>query len=196
MSNKPKACDIRNFNELASHYVESVDYRITVQNRNSQVAIIAPHGGKIEEGTSEIATTIAGDEFNLYIFEGIMKDNNYESLHLTSHRFDDKRCIQVISECTSVISIHGCSGNHEEVLLGGRDIDLKQKLLNSFEKYGIKVRVENHKFQATDKRNICNRGCNGMGVQIEVTRGLRLSSNRSSIVLAVQSVLLEGYQYG
>jgi phage replication-related protein YjqB (UPF0714/DUF867 family) len=52
------------------------------------VAVIAPHGGGIEPGTSELATAIAGDDFSLYLFEGLKSAGNGE-LHITSTNFDE-----------------------------------------------------------------------------------------------------------
>jgi len=75
------------YSELAEHEVEGTDFTITVFRRPfSAVAVIAPHGGKIEPRTSEIARAIAGEDFNLYLFEGIKKRGNYAALHITSRR--------------------------------------------------------------------------------------------------------------
>jgi phage replication-related protein YjqB (UPF0714/DUF867 family) len=38
--------------------------------------VIAPHGGGIDQYTSDIARAIAGAEFNLYLFEGISRSGN------------------------------------------------------------------------------------------------------------------------
>jgi len=60
------------YSELAEHEGEGIDFTITVSQRPfSAVAVIAPHGGKIESRTSEIVRAIAGKDFNLYLFEGI-----------------------------------------------------------------------------------------------------------------------------
>ena len=45
-------------------------------NRGSLVAIIAPHGGKIEPGTSEIVRSIAAEDYNFCAFEGIKPAGN------------------------------------------------------------------------------------------------------------------------
>ena len=43
----------RSFDELRRSGREAVDFRIRVKKHVARVAIIAPHGGKIESGTSE-----------------------------------------------------------------------------------------------------------------------------------------------
>jgi len=74
--------------DLAVAQVEGADFSVCVQRRpESAVAILAPHGGGIEAGTSEIARAVAGSEFNLYLFEGIRPSGNSTSraTALTSH---------------------------------------------------------------------------------------------------------------
>jgi len=48
------------FDELCKHAIEGRDFRIRTASRPGQVAVIAPHGGGIEPGTSELAEAIAG----------------------------------------------------------------------------------------------------------------------------------------
>jgi phage replication-related protein YjqB (UPF0714/DUF867 family) len=80
----------RDFAALSRTEREGVDFDIVCRARSSAVAVIAPHGGKIESGTSEIATAVAGDDFNLYCFQGLKPRHN-TSLHITSGRFDEPR---------------------------------------------------------------------------------------------------------
>lgn len=99
----PRADTYENFNDLARAQVEDVDYRIVVRpNPSSSVAVIAPHEGRIEKGTSETARAIAGEGFNLYQIEGTRKKENNRYLHLTSHKFDDPRCLHLLSGCDIV----------------------------------------------------------------------------------------------
>ncbi len=56
--------------ELSAAELEGVDYRVLAQSR-STIVVLAPHGGGIEPGTSEIAWEVAGGEFSLYLFEGL-----------------------------------------------------------------------------------------------------------------------------
>ena len=76
------------FANLAKHAEEGRDFKVRTQERLGTTVIIAPHGGGIEPGTSEIAEAIAGNDLSLYLFEGIRDENNRE-LHITSTRFDE-----------------------------------------------------------------------------------------------------------
>ncbi|TAM88590.1 MAG: hypothetical protein EPN41_05505 [Candidimonas sp.] len=51
----------KGFTDLASAQVEGTDYRVHVRaNAGSAVAVIAPHGGSIQQYTSDVARDIAG----------------------------------------------------------------------------------------------------------------------------------------
>jgi len=107
------------FRELERNEERGRDFVITtVRRTTSTCLVLAPHGGGIERGTSDIARAIAGENFNLYLFEGIKPTGN-GALHITSSRFDEPSCLDVLSSCDLVAAIHGCKGEIERVLLGG-----------------------------------------------------------------------------
>jgi phage replication-related protein YjqB (UPF0714/DUF867 family) len=178
------------FADLAAVQSEATDFRVVTRPvPSSPIAVIAPHGGRIEHYTSEIARAVAGESFNLYLFEGIRKSGNYAALHLTSHRFDGPRCLSLLSTCDHVVAIHGCGGNAQRVLLGGLDEPLKLAIGKALAALGVEVADRGHPFPATDPNNICNRGRRGVGVQLEFTIGFRLRGPRDPVCAAVRSVL-------
>lgn len=182
----------KSFVDLARSYRENEDYRITCEPRDAALAcIVAPHGGSIELNTSDIARAIAGSEFSLYLFEGIRPTDNYEALHLTSHYFDEPRCLKILANCDDVITIHGCNVKGEVVLIGGLDIALAKELQTSITDAGVKCKVEGHAFPATNPKNICNRGRRKVGVQIELSLELRQSPNKHRLEAAIRKVLLQ-----
>jgi phage replication-related protein YjqB (UPF0714/DUF867 family) len=177
--------------DLAKAQTEGADFQVRIErNPGSSVAILAPHGGAIEAGTSEIARAVAGPDFNLYLFEGTRRSGNYDALHLTSHLFDEPRCLGLLSGCDHVIAIHGCRGDTPQALLGGLDAALKTRIGEAITAVGIEARLVGHRFRAVHPRNICNRGRRGAGVQLELTSALRLQAANHAIVGAVRSVLL------
>jgi phage replication-related protein YjqB (UPF0714/DUF867 family) len=178
------------FEELARHEREGKDFRILVADRGSDTTILTPHGGKIESMTSEIAKAIAGEEFNLYCFEGIKTNRNYEALHITSHRFDEPNCIQLLSCSPHVFAIHGCDGSHKTIYVGGRNKTMKKFLTLSLREVGLVVQESDYRFAGEEKSNICNRGVTGEGIQFELTKGLRGSSAINEFVAALRAILL------
>jgi len=176
--------------DLARAQVEGADFKVCVRRRpESPVAILAPHGGAIEAGTSEIARAVAGSEFNLYLFEGIRPAGNYDALHLTSHRFDEPRCLALVSACDHVIAFHGCRGDTPRALLGGLDTGLKKLISEAIAAVGVESHLTGHPYHAVHPRNICNRGRRGAGVQIELTSALRMRKSSRGIVGAIRAVL-------
>ena len=192
MTDLPDARDYRGYADLAGAQRLGLDYRITVRPRaGSSVAIVAPHGGGIEDGTSEIATAIAGEDHDLYLFEGCRPAYNYRALHLTSHRFDEPQCLALIARCRRVVTIHGCDGEDPVVLIGGLDTPLAQAIAESMSSAGIVAATTGHRFPATHLDNVCNRGASGRGVQIEVPHRLRRCDRVEVVANAVRAALVD-----
>lgn len=162
-----------NFDELRLAERRGVDYRICVAVRADPVAVIAPHGGKIEPGTSEIAAAIAGVSYRLYCFEGL-RSRPHRDLHITSTNFDEPSCLDLISSCRIVIAVHGLRGEEEAVHVGGRDRPLRDAVNQNLRDAGFEAKiVTTGDHAAVCPNNICNRGLSGAGVQLELTKALR-----------------------
>lgn len=190
----PKSADrYRSFASLAAAHVQGTDYRIRTRIRaQSAVAVIAPHGGSIERRTSAIASAVAAEDFNLYLFEGLDEAGSFDTLHLTSHRFDEPVCLRLVSRCDTVVAIHGCSGDSEEVMLGGRDSMLIERLEAAIDHAGVRVSSRHHPYPGRHVRNICNRGRRGRGVQLEMSDALRGGDGEVPVIDAVRRVLRGG----
>lgn len=184
------AKDFESFADLAAAYAAGQDYRIVAIPRPlSSTAIVAPHGGGIEAFTSDIARGIAGDDYGLYVFEGLLRAGNFAALHLASERFDEPECLQMLGECDRVISVHGCGAPGQIVLMGGRDEALRDAVSAELRAAGIECRDAPAGLAGADPRNICNRGRTRRGVQLEVSTELRRSRQRTALVRAVRSAL-------
>lgn len=164
----------RNFKELKLHEKEGTDFEICLRKGLSGIAVMAPHGGGIEPGTMDIADSVAGYEHSFYCFRGIKPFGN-SKLHLTSERFDEPRGIRIAKGARHVLSIHGCTGRKDTILVGGRDTALKNSLINALTCAGFKTRESKQQqgLRGTRPGNICNRGRTGQGAQIEISEGLR-----------------------
>jgi phage replication-related protein YjqB (UPF0714/DUF867 family) len=188
------ANDLRSYQHLAAHYQEGVDFAVRITCRApSRVAVLAPHGGRIEGRTSEIARLIAGDEHRLYLFEGLRKTgDNFDCLHLASHRFDEPRALELIADCDTVIAVHGYAASGPDVLLGGLDEGFKRQIAQALAESGFSCLTQGHRFPGIDRRNICNRGRSGAGVQIELSEDLREAGDWSVLAAAIREVLAAG----
>ena len=189
--------------QLAGREGEGRDFVRFIEVRASPVAIIAPHGGGIEPGTSEIAQALAGSDFSLYCFEGVKPRGN-GGLHITSIRFDEPTCVGLVQRSRFVVAVHGCEEVDRSTHVGGLDEDLKARLLETLGSFGFKAVADSGSHLGLDPRNICNRGASGRGIQLEISRGLRLvmfeglareqrqytTPQLGRFVLAVRGVLL------
>jgi len=179
----------RGFDELKTHEEPDKDYIISIKDLGSPITIIAPHGGKIEPRTSDLAKNIAKDQYNYYCFEGI-KNNNNGCLHITSHHFDEPCALQILSKSDVVVAIHACTGNAGLVHLGGLDKILKEVIADELEARGLNISKAHPRFQGSNPNNICNRGATKKGVQLEVTRDLRDDLPKMDLISeAVQAAL-------
>jgi phage replication-related protein YjqB (UPF0714/DUF867 family) len=160
------------FSQLAESMREGRDFRRRRRKRRGAAVVIAPHGGGIEPGTSEVADAVAADDFSFYAFEGIKSKNG--DLHITSTRFDEPRCVALVRASPRAISIHGEKADRQVVFLGGRDELTLRRLRESLSARGF--RYETHRTAVgLNQANICNRTANGVGVQLELSKGLRRS---------------------
>ncbi|SPD71862.1 conserved hypothetical protein [uncultured Desulfobacterium sp.] len=163
----------KNFSELRTHEEEGMDYEIYVRKGLSGIAVMAPHGGGIEPGTTDIADSVAGNEHTFYCFKGIKPSGN-SSLHITSSAFDEPKGIIVAEEADFVITIHGCSGKNDSIYIGGNDQNSIKRLSHELALAGFAVMDKPRPgLEGTKKTNLCNRGRTGRGVQIEISSGLR-----------------------
>lgn len=180
-----------NFAALSAVEREGRDYQVVRRRRpTSQLAIIAPHGGGIEPGTSVIARLIAAGEHNLYLFEGLKRTGN-STLHITSHRFDEPRCLQLLKRCDTALAVHGCSGKESRIVLGGLDYPLIERVRANFKRARLPVTDEDDgSFPGEEPGNICNRSAKGSGVQVEISIDLRQDpASRRRIASAVRLAL-------
>ncbi len=199
VSKPVRADEFLSYGDLAACYTEGVDYAVQVLHREqSRVAILAPHGGLIEGRTSQVARLIAGEQHRLYLFEGLRTSgDNFDCLHLASHRFDEPRALELIAVCDTVIAVHGYAARGPDVLLGGLNEALKLKIAEALEANGFTCQADGHRFPGKDPRNICNRGRLGAGVQLELSEELRKAGDLPALGAAVRTVLLqaEGEQH-
>jgi phage replication-related protein YjqB (UPF0714/DUF867 family) len=159
--------------ELARAEVEGQDYQIQVIQRDSALVVVAPHGGNIEPGTSEIALAIAGSDLSCYLFEGLKYYGN-KVLHITSSRFDEPRCLAMLASAQTVLTVHGESGDSQNTFVGGLDRQLRDRVAATLKLHGFRVAQHaNPSLQGVHPRNICNLGQSACGVQLEIARGLR-----------------------
>ncbi|WP_019891235.1 poly-gamma-glutamate hydrolase family protein [Streptomyces purpureus] len=166
-------------------------------------AVIAPHGGGIEAGTSELCLAIAGytlagagsthpapvegvPQRDYWMFEAI---TSHKDLHVTSTHCDDPAALAVCGNNLYAVSLHGFSpdtGPAKQILIGGRDQRLMRNLGWAFAKHGLTTDTTDpalavqvviagvdSPLNGDDPANIVNRTRTGAGAQLEISTELR-----------------------
>ena len=165
-----------------------------------RTVILAPHGGGIEPGTSELCLAVAGHHpanlpvtppagvtYDYWMFEGIRPDDN-KDLHVTSTGCDDLMAVRLAAGALGALSLHGfqprppMGPDERVVLVGGRvpvgeENLLRQELLDGLGAAGFDARDAatpgNGEVDGNSECNIVNRTLLGMGAQLELSEPLR-----------------------
>lgn len=162
----------RNFSELSRRETAGRDFIVHCTIRNPRGIVVAPHGGRIEPFTADVARHIAGDVLSFYEFAGVKTEGN-RRLHITSHRFDEPRALEAVGRATVVLAVHGAMEKAPFVMIGGRDKALGRRLAGALRLKGFSIRPAGARRGGVHPLNICNRGKTGRGIQIEMGAGLR-----------------------
>jgi phage replication-related protein YjqB (UPF0714/DUF867 family) len=192
------------FAALAAREVEGLHYRIRLAMRVSPIAVVAPHGGFIEPGTSEVAAAIAGETHSLYCFESLTMRARGDGLHITSTRFDEPRALLLAARAETIIGVHGRKNGPDPatVWVGGLHEELRDAVRAALLVGGFQARAvgEGHPLAGRDPENICNRGRCRAGVQLELPRAMRNifandPAHRHAFAQAVRDALVTRYSF-
>jgi phage replication-related protein YjqB (UPF0714/DUF867 family) len=154
-----------------------ITIRAAVSQR-SDIAVIAPHAGRIEPLTGELAEAIAGGEHRFYCFSGRAGQNNTR-LHVTSTRFSEPLLTRVLLGASVALSVHGCRQPQAPVTqLGGNNVRLRNRLERSLRLAGFAVERAEPPLAGRHPHNLVNRTLQG-GVQLELSRSQRQELGRA-----------------
>jgi phage replication-related protein YjqB (UPF0714/DUF867 family) len=178
---------------------ERFDDTLARTDETPKTVILAPHGGGIERGTSELCLAVAGYHpanlpqtppagvtYDYWMFEGVREDDNRE-LHVTSTGCDDDMAVSLCAGSLNALALHGFSPkppdfseDEQVVLVGGATSDSTRNPLRDYLLAGLC----DAQFDARDSAghgeldgnascNIVNRTMLGMGAQLELSTPLR-----------------------
>jgi phage replication-related protein YjqB (UPF0714/DUF867 family) len=170
---------------LGRNLIPGRDLRIEFgDSKIDQCLLVAPHGGGIEPGTSEIMRAVAtlGD-WAWYDFAGFLRQGNNEALHIASTLFDEPTLLALLPQTNFVMAFHGSEEMGQPLACVGGKWKLGRETLID----AINSVSSDHGLRATDATessfavhlrglddgNVTNRGRSGEGVQIEFSREAR-----------------------
>ncbi|MBT8227881.1 MAG: poly-gamma-glutamate hydrolase family protein [Dactylosporangium sp.] len=156
--------------------------------------VIAPHGGGIEPGTSELCLAIAGlhpgtldpapaggPAYDFWMFEGLLASGN-SALHVTSTHCDDDIARSLCAGSKNVLALHGCTpsvagleSDAEAIMVGGGNPGFKQVLIEELTtaQFAAFDAETVPAIAGTSADNIVNRNLLSGGGQLELTTPLR-----------------------
>jgi phage replication-related protein YjqB (UPF0714/DUF867 family) len=159
-----------------------------------KTTILAPHGGGIEPGTSELCLAVAGYHpanlpqippagvtYDYWMLEGLRERDNAE-LHVTAVGCDDGVAVSLCAGSLNALALHGfrpgppdMSEDDQVVLVGGGNTTLQRYLLEGLCKADFDARdaSQHGELNGNAKCNIVNRTLLGMGAQLELSTPLR-----------------------
>ena len=163
----------KSMTELYNDTKEGIDWKKDTRDVGKSVLIVAPHGGNIEQGTSELTKLVANNgDFDYFSFEAIRPSNNTQ-LHVTSTNYDDATLHDMIQDRTATISIHGAQGEEQLVYLGGYQSPLRDAIQSQLERKGFVVKIPPEYLGGLSNANFINKVEESTGVQLELTTALR-----------------------
>ena len=178
---------------------ELFDDSLARTNEVAHTAIIAPHGGGIEPGTSELCLAVAGyhpamlpetppgrGHHDYWMFEGLRPADN-DKLHVTSTGCDDPVALSLCGGSLHALSLHGfepdpgttgwCSSG------APRRRTLRLALRDALEQAGFKAVATGNwtgSSMATSTATSSTAPCSRRGVQLELSLPLRGRCSASS----------------
>ncbi|MFA6093305.1 MAG: poly-gamma-glutamate hydrolase family protein [Elusimicrobiota bacterium] len=167
--NAPCTPECGSWQELRENFKENKDFRILVQDRQAAVTVFAPHGGDIEPGTSRLARTLAGNDWNLYLLEGLIPKNR--RMHVTSAKFDEPDALSLARKTEWGLSVHGSKDAGLGVCIGGANAPLREKTAAALRKAGFETEEPCRRLPGRSSSNLVNRARQA-GVQLELPREL------------------------
>jgi phage replication-related protein YjqB (UPF0714/DUF867 family) len=178
---------------------ERFDDTLARTDETPRTVILAPHGGGIEPGTSELCLAIAGYHpanlpevppagvtYDYWMFEGVREDDN-RLLHVTSTGCDDDMAVSLCAGSLNALALHGFrpeppdfSVDDQVVLVGGATPDSTRNVLRDYLLAGLcdaqfdaRDSAGNGELDGNASCNIVNRTKLGMGAQLELSTPLR-----------------------
>ena len=170
---------------LKSGYVAGRDFRVAFGDSKIELCLlIAPHGGGIEPGSSEIMRAVAeAGGWAWYEFTGFLRKGNKDALHISSTDFDEPTLRSMLPQAGFVVAFHGASESREPIVYVGGKWELGRRIVTesingAFSKHGVRAvdaidsAVAAH-LRGLDDSNVANLGKRAEGIQLEFSRGAR-----------------------
>lgn len=146
------------------------EWAIISNEKPHPILSLAPHGGGIEAGTSELALLVSQKlSCSYYTFKGQLDSNN-SSLHVTSTYYDEPTALNVSESAEHTISIHGYVDTKQSITyIGGTNVELIDLIKKYLQIGEFNVIDAPSYLGGKSSKNIANRNMNKSSVQLELS---------------------------
>lgn len=170
----------------------------------SWLTVAAPHAGTIEEHTGTIAKAVAGEDYNLFIFEGLLPRSEAVKLHVTSTNFRVPELTELQSKSLVTLSVHGIKDRElgSFTVVGGLNRNLGKIIVRSLRANNFKAYdpFEDkdmpevlHSFTAANPENFVNKTrLQGVQLEISVSQRKAIAANKIKTNHPFISAIREG----
>ena len=160
-------------------YIPGRDIRIEFGDTGiERCLLVAPHGGGIEPGTSELLREIRAFGWAWYEFAGFLRNRNKEALHIASTLFDEPTLLGLLPRTDFLVTLHGANETGDPAAYVGGRWETGRAIIAEM----INATTAKHRIHAMDApphlrgaepTNLTNRGKLGYGIQLEFSRAAR-----------------------
>lgn len=133
---------------LQRNFMRGRDFRVAFDDSNiRKCLLIAPHGGGIEPGTSEIMRSVTElGSWAWYEFIGYLRKGNKDALYVASAEFDEPTLVSLRPRAGFCVEFLGTSqAGHPFVYVGG-NWDVGRRIMSG----AINLFCQKHKLKALD----------------------------------------------
>lgn len=176
----------RNYEDiLRRNLVLGRDFRVAFGDSNiEKCLLVAPHGGGIEPGTSEVMRAVAElGGWAWYEFAGYLRHGNKERLHIASTEFNEPTLVGLLRRTELIVTFHGSREAGKPLVFVGGRLKLGRHVMveainGSKQRHGIAA-IDASQDSGTEQisglqeSNITNRSRMGEGIQMEFSREAR-----------------------
>gem|GEM_PF-5043010 len=113
-----------------------IDYDVTLRQPGDALSIVALHGGTLAPFTAELATELAGDDHNLYLF---VAHAERPELRISPLRAREPRLDVLIDHSMAIVSIDACDDPQPVARIGGMNAALAAMLSESLAAVDVAV---------------------------------------------------------
>ncbi|MER6605799.1 poly-gamma-glutamate hydrolase family protein [Streptomyces sp. NPDC000927] len=167
----------KSWKELTSHEKEGIDYKVETKKERSNWSHVAPHGGRMERLSLELAKTVATERRQNYGALNVLASDP-ERLRINEIYYDAPWARDIVGRAQYAITYHSVvtpnKGDPDVfAYVSGLATAQRDQIIAGFKKLKIFAKVASNEGHSGEAGALVNRTKKKQGVRIELSRALR-----------------------